>query len=226
MTLISPSILAADTGRFREEAQAVEGAGADWLHLDIMDGHFVPNITFGPWIVQMAKKAVKIPLDAHLMVSDPLVWGPIFAEAGADYVSIHVETTPHLHKALTSIKDKGAKAGVAINPTTPCVFLEPLLPYIDLIIVMGVNPGFAGQPFIPETTGKVRQIAALLKNRAPNILLEVDGGVTDQNARDLGLAGATALVSGSHLFKSLDYGATIRDLKQKASLAGLSSYLA
>ncbi|MDR2461174.1 MAG: ribulose-phosphate 3-epimerase [Deltaproteobacteria bacterium] len=215
MRFISPSILAADPGRLSNEAEAIASAGADWLHLDVMDGHFVPNITYGPWIVELAKKAVNIPLDAHLMVSDPLFWAPIFAQKGAHYVSVHLEATVHLHKVLSSIRDLGVKSGVAINPATPIGNLVPALPWLDLIIVMGVNPGFAGQPFIPETVSRVKELKGLLEDKgAKEILIEVDGGVTDQNAKALWDAGADALVSGSFLFKSSDKAATIKDLRK------------
>jgi ribulose-phosphate 3-epimerase len=217
MTLIAPSILSADPGILTDEAKTVEKSGADWLHLDVMDGVFVPNITFGAWIVGMAKKAISIPLDAHLMVSNPLLWGPLFAEAGAHYVSVHVEATPHLHKALYSIKEKGAKPGVAINPATPLEFLKPVLTYVDLIIIMGVNPGFSGQPFIPETVERTREAAELIKRSGRDILLEVDGGVTDKNAASLAEAGATVLVSGSFFFKSSDKKQTVLDLKALAA---------
>ncbi|MDR1166150.1 MAG: ribulose-phosphate 3-epimerase [Deltaproteobacteria bacterium] len=213
MTLIAPSLLSADPGRLAEEASAVASAGADWLHLDVMDGNFVPNITFGPWIVKMARQAASIPLDAHLMVADPLFWAPVFAAAGAHYVTIHAEATPHLHKALASIRESGAKAGIALNPGTPISVVEPLIPYLDLIILMGVNPGFSGQPFIPETVDRTRQLADLIAQKGAAILLEVDGGVTAQNSSALAAAGAEILVSGSFLFRSDDYAAAIRELK-------------
>jgi ribulose-phosphate 3-epimerase len=151
------------------------------------------------------------------MVANPLIWGPIFAEAGAHYVSIHVETTPHLHKALQSIKEKGAKAGVAINPATPLCFLESALPYVDLIIIMGVNPGFSGQPFIPETVERAYKVKELINNSGRKILLEIDGGVTDVTAGPLSAAGADVLVSGSFFFKSQDKAKTVSDLKSIAS---------
>ncbi|MDR2350668.1 MAG: ribulose-phosphate 3-epimerase [Deltaproteobacteria bacterium] len=217
MVLVAPSILSADPGFLEDEARSLEAAGADWLHLDVMDGNFVPNITFGPWILKVAKKASKIPLDAHLMVTDPLFWGPAFAEAGADYVSVHVETCPHLHKTLLSIREKGARPGIALNPLTPLSFAVPALPLVDLVVIMGVNPGFSGQPFIPETVERVREAAELIRKSGRDVSLEVDGGVTDELAGPLVAAGATVLVSGSFLFKSPDKALTIGKLQSTGS---------
>ncbi|MDR2142597.1 MAG: ribulose-phosphate 3-epimerase [Deltaproteobacteria bacterium] len=215
MTIIAPSILSADYGRLAQEIEAIEAAGADWLHIDIMDGHFVPNLTFGPWVVTMAKKLTRLPLDAHLMVADPVTYGPIFTRAGADYVTIHVETTPHLHLALDAIRQAGARPGVALNPLTPLTFLEPCLDFVDLVVLMGVNPGWAGQTFIPATLTRITQVAQLLAARksAQPIHLEVDGGVSDQTAPLLNKAGATVLVSGSYIFQSPDYGRAIAGLR-------------
>jgi ribulose-phosphate 3-epimerase len=217
MTLIAPSILSADHGRLAQEIQALEAAGADWIHIDIMDGHFVPNLTFGPWVVKLARNLTKLPLDVHLMVSDPVTYGPIFAEAGADFVSVHAEAAPHLHRVLSSIKDAGAKAGVALNPLTSLSVLDYCLDMADLIVLMGVNPGFAGQTFIPLTVEKTAALALKLAVNEHKGLLEIDGGVTDKTAPALVQAGAQVLVSGSYVFKSSDYRLAMAGLRQEGS---------
>ncbi|MDR1083512.1 MAG: ribulose-phosphate 3-epimerase [Deltaproteobacteria bacterium] len=216
MPLIAPSILSADYGRLTQEIEAMEAAGADWIHIDIMDGHFVPNLTFGPWMVELAKKKTSLPLDVHLMVTDPVTYGPVFARAGADYVSVHAEAAPHLHRVLCSIKEAGAKAGLALNPLTHPCFLEQALDLLDLVVLMGVNPGWPGQDFIPQTLTKTAQVASLLSGLKPDrpIFLEIDGGVTDLSAPALVRAGATVLVSGSYLFRSPDYSLAIACLRR------------
>ncbi|MDR0550214.1 MAG: ribulose-phosphate 3-epimerase [Deltaproteobacteria bacterium] len=220
MIIVAPSLLSADHGHLAREIESLEAAGADWLHIDVIDGHFAPNLTFGPWIVEMARKLTRLPIDAHLMVTDPLTYGPTFARAGADYVSIHVEATVHLHRALAAIRLAGAKPGVALNPLTPLCYLEECLEYVDLVVVMGVNPGFSGQTFVPNAIRRVETAASLIANRpnansnVPAPLIEVDGGVSESVAPFLIQAGATVLVSGAYLFRSPDYKEALARLRR------------
>lgn len=213
MKAIAPSILSADFTRLGEELKAMEKAGAAYHHLDVMDGCFVPNLTFGPMVVAAAKRASTIPLDVHLMIADPLTYAPLCARAGADIVTFHYEATPHAHRVLMAIRDAGARAGLSLTPSTPVEALGPMLNYIDLALIMSVNPGFGGQAFIPESVDKVAELRRFLAARATRpILIEVDGGVSDQNARDLFEAGADILISGSYLYDAPDYGAALASL--------------
>ena len=212
--LIAPSFLSSDFSRIGEEVRAVEAAGADLLHLDVMDGHFVPNITIGPVVIEAVKRHASTPLDVHLMISDADRYIASFAHAGADILTVHWEATPHLHRTIHAIKDLGVLAGVSINPATPVGVLAEVLDDVDLVLIMSVNPGFGGQSFIPRALDKVRVLRSILQSTTqPDLLIEVDGGVTAENAQQLCAAGADILVSGSALFKSGDYAAYIKALR-------------
>jgi len=213
MKKIAPSILSADFGRLAEEITAVEKAGADWIHIDVMDGHFVPNITIGPSVVSSLRKVTKLPFDVHLMIENPERYVETFARAGSDFITVHVEACHHLHRIVTLIRETGARAGVSLNPATPLALIEPILPDIDLLLVMSVNPGFGGQSFIGSVLPKIRRAGELVKAVAPNVLLEVDGGVTLVNARSVAEAGAEVIVAGAAVFGSSDYGKTLAAMR-------------
>jgi ribulose-phosphate 3-epimerase len=200
-TIIAPSILASDFSRLGEEARAVEAAGADWLHVDVMDGHFVPNITIGPEVVKALKPHVKIPFDVHLMIAPVDPYLEAFAEAGADILSVHPEAGPHLHRTLRRIRELGAKAGVVFNPSTDPSAIEWIIEEVDLVLVMSVNPGFGGQSFIASQLRKIERLRRMIDASGCDVVLEVDGGVTPQTAPACLSAGATALVAGSAVFK-------------------------
>ena len=212
-TLIAPSILSADFAHLADEVAAVERGGADLLHVDVMDGHFVPNLTVGPPIVESLKKVTKLPLDCHLMMTNADAFIDEFAAAGADYLTVHVEACPHLHRTVQAIKERGVKAGVTLNPATSLHTIEEILPEVDLVLIMSVNPGFGGQKFITSCLQKIVTTRQMIDRAGSRALLEVDGGVKVDNAAQILAAGADVLVAGSAIFTSRDYAATIAALR-------------
>jgi ribulose-phosphate 3-epimerase len=216
MIKIAPSILSADFSRLGEEVQAVDRAGADYIHVDVMDGHFVPNITIGPLVVAALRKVTEKPLDVHLMIENPDCYIPQFAKAGADIITVHQEAVPHLHRTVQLIKSLGKKAGVSLNPATPVETLDVILDELDLVMVMSVNPGFGGQEFIPSALDKIRTLRQRINRRGLATELEVDGGVKLDNIREAVAAGAEVLVAGNAIFNSADYAETILALRENA----------
>jgi ribulose-phosphate 3-epimerase len=220
--LIAPSLLSADFSALGEAISAVERGGADLIHVDVMDGHFVPNITIGPPVVRSIKRVTRVPLDVHLMITDPDRYIEAFAEAGSAMMSVHVEALPHLHRTVHAIKDLGVKAGVVINPSTPVVLLESIAPDVDYVLVMSVNPGFGGQTFIPRSESKVRDVRALLDRVSNPAPVEIDGGIDLRNVGRVVSAGARMIVAGSAIFHTSDPERATRELKS-AALAAVSS---
>jgi ribulose-phosphate 3-epimerase len=197
---LAPSILTADFARLGEQIQEAEAAGVDWFHLDVMDGHFVPNLSFGPLLVRAVRSVTRLPLDVHLMIEQPERYLADFAQAGADRLTVHVETCPHLHRTIEQIKELGLKAGVTLNPATPLSSLEEILPEVDLVLIMSVNPGFGGQKYIPASTAKIARLRSMLDTIGSQAELEVDGGINADTLAEVVEAGATVLVIGSAIF--------------------------
>ena len=213
MKKIAPSILSADFSRIGEEILAVEDAGVDLIHVDVMDGHFVPNITIGPPVVASIKKTAHVPLDVHLMIEAPDRYIQSFADAGSDIITVHAEATVHLHRAIHLIRETGVKAGVALNPATPLAGIEHVISDINLLLIMTVNPGFGGQEFIKSMLPKIRAARDMIDRVSPDVLLEVDGGITLQNIEAVKEAGVDIFVAGSSIFLSEDYGQTIKKMR-------------
>ena len=217
--LIAPSILSADFSRLGEEIKAIEEAGADWVHVDVMDGHFVPNITIGPLVVEAARKVTSMPLDVHLMIENADAYLDDFIGAGSDYLTVHAEACPHLQRTLAHIRQKGCKAGVSLNPATPLSSLEHVLTDVDLILLMSVNPGFGGQSFIPQVLDKIRELRSRLDGLDQEVLLEVDGGIKVENIGEVARAGIDVFVAGSAVFGSDDYAETISKMQANIKAA-------
>jgi ribulose-phosphate 3-epimerase len=213
MVKIAPSILSADFAKLGEEIKDVEKGGADYIHVDVMDGHFVPNITIGPLIVEAIRPVTKLPLDVHLMIENPDQYIEVFAKAGADFITVHVEACRHLHRTIQLIKSFGVKAGVVLNPATPVATIQHVIADIDMVLLMSVNPGFGGQAFISEVIPKIKQVKKMIEEKGLNIEIEIDGGVNEQTAKLCIEAGATVLVAGSAIYNHRDRSKAIANLR-------------
>ncbi|GER65580.1 ribulose-phosphate 3-epimerase [Weizmannia acidilactici] len=213
MVKIAPSILSANFAKLGEEIKDVETGGADWIHIDVMDGHFVPNITMGPLVVEAVRPVTKLPLDVHLMIENPDQYLEAFAKAGADYISVHAEACRHLHRTIQHIRSLGVKPGVVINPATPVEWIAPILQDVDLVLLMTVNPGFGGQAFIESVVPKIAQVRSLAEEQGLKLEIEVDGGINPETAKKCKHAGATVLVAGSNVYKSKSRKKAIQALK-------------
>lgn len=214
MKQIAPSILSADFSKLGEEIKEVEEAGADLIHVDVMDGHFVPNLTFGPPVIASIRKVSRLPFDVHLMIENPERFIQDFVDAGSDIITIHCEAETHLHRAIESIKEKGLKAGVSLNPATPLCMIDEIIEYIDLVMIMSVNPGFGGQKCIDAVIPKIEKTRKMIDTRAPHVRLEVDGGIKLDNIASFRDAGTDIFVTGSAIFKSGNYGTYIAEMKK------------
>ncbi|KHF39825.1 ribulose-phosphate 3-epimerase [Halalkalibacter okhensis] len=213
MIKIAPSILSANFANLAEDIKDVEQAGADYIHVDVMDGHFVPNITIGPLVVEAIRPITNLPLDVHLMIENPDAYIPQFVQAGADIISVHVEVTPHLHRTIHLIKEQGVKAGVVLNPATPVELIEPILEEVDLVLLMTVNPGFGGQKFIDSVLKKIEKVSQMVQSRGLPIEIEVDGGVNPETARKCVEAGANVLVAGSAIYNQENRQLAISEIR-------------
>lgn len=222
MPIIAPSILSADFGRLADEVRAVDQAGADWIHVDVMDGRFVPNLTIGPPVVKAVRKATAKPLDVHLMIEEPGRYAEAFAQAGANWLTVHAEACPHLHRNLQQIRALGLKAGVSLNPATPVSAVEHVLEVTDLVLLMSVNPGFGGQDFLPLVVPKIAALRALARERNLDLRIEVDGGITHDTIGRCWEAGADAFVAGSYVFGQGDYAGAIRRLREACGQEALA----
>lgn len=218
MTILAPSILSADFTILGQEISAVEKGGADWIHIDVMDGQFVPNISYGPIIVKACKKVTSLPLDVHLMIERPDHLIPDFIKAGADLISVHAEACTHLHRTIQMIQSLNVKAGVALNPATPLTCLEWIIEELDFVLIMSVNPGFGGQKFIKSSLNKIEQLSSLIKETGSRAIIQVDGGVSETTIDRVAKAGATSFVAGSAIFGTPDYGETIGKLRNLAKI--------
>jgi ribulose-phosphate 3-epimerase len=214
MKLIAPSILSADFSKLGDEIRAVEAAGADWIHIDVMDGHFVPNITIGPLIVEAARRVTELPLDVHLMIENPERYIKDFADAGAGLIAVQAETCVHLHRTVQMIKEIGLRAGVVLNPSTPLSAIEWVLNDVDFVMIMSVNPGFGGQDFIPNSLDKIRELRGMIQKNGLSTLIEIDGGVNEKTIKNISDAGVDVFVAGSAIFGSPDYKKTIARFRE------------
>ena len=215
MKLIAPSILSADFARLGDEIKAVEAAGADWIHVDVMDGHFVPNITIGPLIVEAVRSVTSLPIDVHLMIENPDDYIPAFAKAGAAWISVQIETSVHLNRSVQLIRECGAKPGVVLNPSTPIQTLEWIIEDVDYVLIMSVNPGFGGQAFITNSLDKIKALRQMIRSKNLKTPIQVDGGVNEKTIADIATAGADIFVAGSAIFGSNDYQKTISSFREK-----------